>query len=238
MENSDSVWRNYSHHRIPGTLELFPVFFKYFAPDFQILDLGCGSGRICLELADQGYARIVGLDINHHGLSGARTEAARLAPRLRPRFVLGDALAMPFPDGLVQGLIMQAVLTTMPDPEKRRRAATEAARVLHPQGLLYLAAFGQTWSNPLYRDRYEAGLRQGFEPGTFFAPNPQTGQPEYLARHFTRNELVDLWQAAGLATVYYGPEIFVTRTGNKINGHVLVLRKECRLAGMMELLAG
>ena len=226
MVLSDSVWRNYSRQRIPGTLELFPVFYQFFQPDFRILDLGCGSGRICLNLADQGYSRVTGLDINQHGLAGARTEALGLAPNPAPFFVLGDAQAMPFPNSLFQGLIMQAVLTTIVDAEKRRLIAAEVARVLGSQGRLYLAAFGQTWTSPLYRARYEAGLAQGLPPGTFTAPNSQTGQPEYLARHFTKEELSDLWRGAGLVTEYYEQQVFVTRTGNQINGHVMVLSKK------------
>ena len=226
MEQSDKAWRNYSYQRIPGTLELFPVFYDFFRPDFRILDLGCGSGRICLQLARQGYSQVMGLDVNHNGLTGARTAAVSLDPSHRPAFVVGEAQALPFKDGLFQGLFMQAVLTTITDLNKRRRTAAEAARVLRSNGLLYLAAFGQTWSSPLYRSRYEDGLAQGFESGTFSATNPQTGQLEYLARHFTREELGDLWHGAGFVTEYYKQEIFVTRTGNQINGHVLMLRKQ------------
>ena len=98
----------------------------------------------------------------------------------------------------------------------------EAARVLKPGGRLYLAAFGQTWDSPIYRARYEQGMAAGYPAGTFDAPDA-SGGVAYAARHFTKDELVELAESVGLELLEYSTETFTTRTGKKTAGHVLIL---------------
>ena len=46
------------------------------APDSQVLEIGCGSGRYALRIAESTACRVVGLDINAHGVKTAN-ELAR-----------------------------------------------------------------------------------------------------------------------------------------------------------------
>lgn len=57
-----------------------------------ILDLGCGTGRVALALAREGY-EVVGLDLNPAFVERARAEAARPGSEIsgRVRFEVGDA---------------------------------------------------------------------------------------------------------------------------------------------------
>jgi SAM-dependent methyltransferase len=77
------------------------------------LNLGCGDTRL--------DPRLVNLDL-------VRTAAAD---------VLADAQALPFPDGCFSLVISQETVEHVPDPF---RAVREAARVLRPDGTLYLQA--------------------------------------------------------------------------------------------------
>lgn len=60
----------------------------------QVVDLACGTGDLCRELAAQG-ARPIGVDLSFGMLAAARTSAPLLQ---------GDALCLPLPDAAVDGV--------------------------------------------------------------------------------------------------------------------------------------
>lgn len=65
-----------------------------------VLDVGCGSGRVMLHLAREGF-RVVGVDYSEAMLARGRQHAARLPDDVRARvtFVHGDALHATIPGG-------------------------------------------------------------------------------------------------------------------------------------------
>jgi ubiquinone/menaquinone biosynthesis C-methylase UbiE len=209
-------WKRFKANEIPGTMDLFPIFFDIFKPDWRILDLGCGPGRICERLINAGFHSIHGMDINADGLRLARTRSRAVL------YAAGDASAAPYADASFDGVYMQAVLTTITDPDARRRTMEEIARILRRPGRLYMAVFGMTPEQPIYQARYQKGVEQGHPEGTFEVIDPESGQLLYLARHFTKPELVALLNEAGFGIMYYQAKEFTTRTGNRINGHVVV----------------
>jgi ArsR family transcriptional regulator len=104
-------------------------------PVGDLLDIGCGSGRL-LKLLGATSRRAVGVDID----SGAR-HAARYAllsagmPQCTIR--QGDMLALPFGDDEFDTLILDDVLGSAEDPV---RAFAEANRVLRPEGRILVLA--------------------------------------------------------------------------------------------------
>jgi demethylmenaquinone methyltransferase / 2-methoxy-6-polyprenyl-1,4-benzoquinol methylase len=100
-------------------------------PGKRALDVACGTGELALALARAGCAEVLGLDFSAGMLAIAAAKNEGLAPALRPRYVLGDALALPFPDEsfecLTTGFAMRNV-TSIP------AAFAEMRRVLRPGG--------------------------------------------------------------------------------------------------------
>lgn len=93
-----------------------------------VLDLGCGTGRLGVLLADR--VRVVGLDVDHFMLRNAQ----RLVGD-RMHLVRGIAFKLPFRDGAFDGAISTFILRLMTDLES---AFNELARVLAPGGQLVL----------------------------------------------------------------------------------------------------
>jgi ubiquinone/menaquinone biosynthesis C-methylase UbiE len=96
----------------------------------DVLDAGCGTGFLSLELAARGH-RVTGVDFAPAMLVAARQKAA--AASLSIRFEEADAENLPFPPRSFDLAISRHVLWTLPHPEA---AIDEWLRVLRPGGRL------------------------------------------------------------------------------------------------------
>ena len=99
----------------------------------RILDVACGSGATALLLARELDCVVVGVDLGARAIERAR-RAAQAGERVS--FLLGDAEALPLPDGGFDVALSECSLCTFPD---KRRAIAEMARVVRPGGTLAIA---------------------------------------------------------------------------------------------------
>jgi SAM-dependent methyltransferase len=102
-----------------------PTFFELVPPPGRhALEVGCGEGRVCRDLAARGH-RVVGLDASPT-LLGLAAEADP-----EGEYVLGDAAALPFEDGAFDLVV---AFNSLMDVQDMPAAVAEAARVLEPGG--------------------------------------------------------------------------------------------------------
>ncbi len=221
---SKSYWEKISGKKIPSSLELNPVIHAYLKEGCEILDIGCGSGKVSIQLASPGNS-VTGIDLNREGIELAKATAKNLGLAERLEFRVGDASEMPFGNETFDFVIIQAFLTSVPDRRERAGIMREACRVLKPGGCLYLAEFGQTWNSKIYRERYLQDFPLTKEEGSFLARDPETGEVEFIAHHFSEKELVFLLVDSGFEIDYFRNEKFTTRTGNNVNGFVILAKK-------------
>lgn len=114
--------------------------------DERMLDAGCGSGVVLLEVAQylpQGEA--VGIDLwrtrDQSGNRRARTLANAQCEGVADRVTLhtGDIVELPFPDDDFDLVVSSLVLHNIRRDDRRQRSLAEAVRVLRPGGRLLLA---------------------------------------------------------------------------------------------------
>ena len=134
---------------------------EYHAPaalPYRVLDAGCGTGRIEIELARRGF-EIVGVDLDDVMLTQARAKAPQLDWRL------GD-LSLIALDAAFDAIVMAGNVMIYLTPGTEAATLANMARHLKPGGLL-IAAFEltpQRWTQ-LTIDSYDAmaqaaGLQQ------------------------------------------------------------------------------
>jgi len=151
------------------------VAAELVTPGAGALDVGCGTGRDTIFLAQCGF-RAIGVDSSIEALRIARgrSEAAALAVDWR----LGDARDLPLEDGSVDLVNDRGCFHTI-EPEDRTAFASELDRVLAPGGLVLLRGAA--------RDCEEEGL---------FAVDAQEVDRYFVDDRFERGPLVPFYLTA------------------------------------------
>jgi SAM-dependent methyltransferase len=110
-------------------------------PGQRVLDVGCGTGTLLLQIKRQEpAAEVVGLDPDLSILDIARKKAAAAGVPISFEVGFGDRL--PHPDGSFDHVVSSLAFHHLTRQEKRE-ALSEAFRILRPGGGLHIADFGQ-----------------------------------------------------------------------------------------------
>lgn len=121
-------------------------------PNDRILDLCCGQGRHCLELARRGFKQVVGVDRSRYLVRLARKRAAEAG--LRVSFHEGDARKFRLPENSFQCVAILGNSFGYFDREEDDVAVLRAAkRVLVGHGLLVLDVANGEWMRKNYERR-------------------------------------------------------------------------------------
>lgn len=125
----------------------------------EVVDVGCGTGRHALYLAEQGFA-VRALDRSESAVSFVRAEAERRG--LPVTVATGDFTDLPYPD-VVADLVLAFNVVYHTDEPGLRRAAAEVARVLRPGGVYQCTL--------LSKRNGQHGLGEEISPNTFVQPD-------------------------------------------------------------------
>jgi len=128
--NIDKKWRRRVVERLKPLL----------ARDAQVLDVGCGTGDLSIELFENTAAEVTGIDFCGPMLRLAKTKAPQLD------FIEGDALRLPFAEASFDGLTIGFALRNLADVDRGLR---ELLRVLKPDGYVAILEFSHP-VNPVF----------------------------------------------------------------------------------------
>ena len=145
----------------------------------KILDYGCGYGRTCAELIENGYSDITGIDISSEMIK----RGLSLYPDINLQHV--DNGILPFGDHTISACTLLAVLTCIVTNAGQRDVIGELCRVLKPGGILYISDY------PLQKDQRNKERYHQFENeygnlGVFGLPDGG------VVRHHTMSWIYDL----------------------------------------------
>ncbi|MBX9580652.1 MAG: class I SAM-dependent methyltransferase [Gemmataceae bacterium] len=185
---------------------------RWFPTPGRLLDLGCGTGRLCLHFAAKGYD-CVGVDLSDEMLGKARATAAAAGVQiewLKTNLVELDELPARSFD---YAACLFSTLGMVRGPDNHAKVVANAFRLLKPGGRFILHA----------HNRYFAGLGFGrvvgqwwrtlagrADAGDITMSQAYGGAPLTL-HHFTCRQAVDLLTAAGFGV----REVFPVGTDGK-----------------------
>lgn len=197
---SEEMVRGYDEQIAAAPLSRADVAFceKQFDCPGRLLDLGCGTGRLCVHFAKRGFD-CVGVDLSAEMLAKATENAA--AEGVSCEWVRANlvGLAGVADASFDSAACLFSTLGMIRGGENRATALASVRRVLKPGGTLVLHAHnryfhGLGWQTVLAQ-RWKS-LRGSPTAGDVTMPQAYGGAPLTL-HHFTRGELVGLLEAAG-----------------------------------------
>ena len=137
------LWRRYDDDLFEESVMLLGKRFQANGFDLswfkgkRCLDAGCGGGRYAIAMARLGASEVVGCDISTEGLADARSRAPEMSNVV---FERASVLDLPYRNESFDFACCSGVLHHTADPEKGMR---ELARVLRPNGRLFLLIYGK-----------------------------------------------------------------------------------------------
>lgn len=172
----------------------------------RLIDLGCGTGRLCLHFAQKGFA-CVGVDLSEEMLTQARANAS--AARVTVEWVranLTDLSALPEPS-FDYAACLFSTLGMVRGAANRAKVLENAFRVLKPGGKLALHAHNRYFkglgTQRVLGQRLKT-LLGSKTAGDIAMPQAYGGAPLTL-HHFTRNEAQWVLELAGFAVKEVAP---------------------------------
>ena len=109
------------------------------AAGLQVLEIGCGTGNLALQIAERfPDAHVCGLDPDPRALTIARAKARRRGVAVQ--WDEGSATDLPYPDASMDRVVSSLMFHHLEGIE-RDRALEEVRRVLRPDGQLHLVDF-------------------------------------------------------------------------------------------------
>jgi SAM-dependent methyltransferase len=106
----------------------------------RVLELGCGTGRIALAMADRGH-EVVGVDISPKMVAKAAAKAKAQGLTELARFEAGDMLDVDSGGGFALVTMPFRSFQSMLTPEDQREALANIAGQLQPSGMLVFDIF-------------------------------------------------------------------------------------------------
>jgi demethylmenaquinone methyltransferase/2-methoxy-6-polyprenyl-1,4-benzoquinol methylase len=180
------------------------------SPGARVLDLATGTGDIAFAAAARG-ARVVGLDITLRMIELARAKREDVARGVQPsggrgperaalQFLVGDMMALPFPNRAFDIVTTGYGLRNVPD---LATAIDEIGRVLAPGGQLLSLDFNRP-SHPFVRGAYLAYLTAvGATLGWVLHRDPDTYRyiPASIRQYPGADAVARMFEARGFSHV-------------------------------------
>lgn len=172
------------------------IGFAGVEPGTRALDVGCGPGALSAALVDQlGAANVSAADPSAPFVEACRTRLPGV------EVVEAQAEALPFAQGTFDATLSQLVVNFMRDPEAGVR---EMVRVTRPGGLVASCVWDYRGEMLLLRAFWDAAHE--------VAPERAATSDEGVVMPWCgEGELAELWRAANLESVRFGPLVASAR---------------------------
>lgn len=208
--NQNTYWDQVAADKAFSTQLQIDLFANYVPTNAQVLDHGCGYGRILSELREANYTHLYGTDSSPKMIERTARELSNVV------LAVSDGERIPFENGFFDAVILIAVLTSVIEDEAQLKMISEIKRVLKPGGYIYINDF------LLNQDERNIARYQQFQD--FYGQYGVFELPEgAICRHHSQiwiDHLLQEFQQITCQEIIYN-----TMNGNQSNGFFYLGRK-------------
>lgn len=196
----DEISKEFSDTRSFAGKEFEP-FREYLRPGQNIMDLGCGNGRL-LQYLEKEASAWHQKTFSYHGVDTSQNLLAEARKKYPHRtFQVGEMTKIPAKDNSVDVLFCIRAFHHLPNMETRLQALKEIKRVVKPHGIIILTVWN-LWQKKYWRQLVKAVVRSivtlgRYAPNDTFIPWGKGKKPRYY-HAFTLSELQRLSVKSGL----------------------------------------
>lgn len=209
--NQESRWNELAAEKEFPTPFQMDEFVNNVTPEMNILDVGCGYGRILNELYKNGFKNLSGVDFSEKMIK----RGLKLYPQLN--LIKNNGETLPFQGDKFDAVLLIGVLTSNFVTAEQENLIAEISRVLKKNGVLYISDFilnddeRNLKRYDRYKDKYEIY-------GVFELPEG------LILRHHTQQHILKL--TSSFNTLIFEKTIYETMNGNKSNGFYYIGKKK------------
>lgn len=219
----NKIAEHFSSKRFYIWEEIKTLIEPYIKEKDKILDLGCGNGRL-IELFRDKDIEYIGVDNSKRLIEIAKEKYPHY------KFLVSEAINLPFEDSYFNKVISVAVLHHIPSKEFRLKFLEEAERVLKPNGILILTVWNLwqrkiAWNLLFKYTIFKIFGKSKLDFKDVFYPWKDSQGKILIQRYihcFTKKELKELAKKAGFKIKEIG---FIDRGNTKKANIYLVAQK-------------
>lgn len=131
--NQDNYWDSVAHDKKFNHQIEWPLIEEYLHSKSDILDFGCGYGRLTNEIYSRGYKNVIGADSSIEMIKRANEEHKDVS------FHYVSSNNTDFRGNRFDAVFLFAVLTCIPLSIDQKKIIGEISRILKPGGCLYVS---------------------------------------------------------------------------------------------------
>ncbi|MDZ5610372.1 class I SAM-dependent methyltransferase [Bacillus pseudomycoides] len=209
MNKQKEYWNGVANEKEFTTPFQLDLFSKYVNKDATLLDYGCGYGRTLLELKEQQFTNLYGVDFSEEMIKRAKSNDMAID------FNIIKSGKLPFQDNFFDTVLLFAVLTCVYQNQEQDSILNEIKRVLKPEGIIYINDFLLN-EDERNKTRYKQYVDKYDTYGVFELSDGA------ILRHHNEKRVKE-WTNTFEKLEYEKVE-YVTMNGNRSNGLVYIGR--------------
>ena len=184
--------------RMPEYLTTMRYIEKYLKPDSKILEIGAGTGRYSIALAEKGYD-VTSVDLVPHNLDIMRK---KVKPEHKIQIHEGNACDLSFlKDNTFDIVLLLGPMYHLFNEEDKHKALSEAIRVAKKGGIIYTSYCNNDTS--VYKFFYTNRVLKFVDKGLIKEDYHTVSSPEEIFELYRKSDIDELMKSHNVTRLHF-----------------------------------
>ncbi|MGN0531055.1 MAG: class I SAM-dependent methyltransferase [Eubacterium sp.] len=211
--NYDEDGRLLKKNRLPEYLTTMKYIEKYLTPNSKIIEIGAGTGRYSLELADRGYD-ITAVELVPHNIEIMKK---KVKPNHNIKIYEGNACNLSFIESDTYDIVLLlGPMYHLFTDEDKHRAISEAIRVAKRGGVIYASYCNN--DTCMYKMFYKKRILDYLDSGLIREDYHAVSSPNMVFELYRKPDIDDLMKSHNVKRLHFvGVDMLSYLYSNKLN---------------------